>query len=81
LSIFVVLVTHFLFGGLVSPIGFAAFLAFAAFVFDLATFIYALLNWPYTACGNSNSKPCETVKAAIGLDCVLWYFRNCKVDR
>jgi hypothetical protein len=70
---FVVVAVHFLFGGLARPIGVATFLVFAAFVFDLATFIYALLNWPYTDCQNSNWKGCEMIKAAIGLDCALWY--------
>jgi hypothetical protein len=62
-----------MFGGLGRPIGFAAFLALVAFAFDLAAFIYALTNFPYDVCrGDDDYKGCKMLKAAIGLDCVLW---------
>ena len=46
-----------------------------AFIFDLVAFIVAMSNFPYTSgCDVSNYEGCQTLKAAIGLDCVLWYF-------
>ena len=44
------------------------------FGFDLAVFIYALLNYPYSnGCSGSTTKECQLVKAAIGLDGALLY--------
>ena len=41
---------------------------------DLVAFIVSLSSYPYTAgCDVSNMVGCQILKAAIGLDCVLWY--------
>ena len=58
--------------GLTRPIAVVAFLHFVGFAFDLAAFVVALTYPPYTGCHNSEYKGCEMLKAAIGLDAVLW---------
>jgi hypothetical protein len=64
---------HFLFGGFTRPIFIIAFLHAITFGFDLAAFIVALIYPPYTdGCANSDYKGCQMLKAAIGLDAVLW---------
>lgn len=69
LSLLVVIVVHCL----SIFIGFRVFLYIITFVFDLVAFIVALTNFPYSAgCGSSTYAGCQTLKAAIGLDCVLW---------
>jgi hypothetical protein len=72
-SLFVVILAHFLFGGFTRPILLIAFLHTITFAFDLAVFIVALTYSPYTdGCATSDYKGCQMLKAAIGLDAVLW---------
>ena len=53
---------------------FELFLHLITFGFDLAVFIYALLNYPYSnGCSGSTTKECQLVMAAIGLDGGLLY--------
>jgi hypothetical protein len=50
-----------------------ALLHTVTFAFDLAVFIVALMYPPYTdGCATSDDKGCQMLKAAIGLDAVLW---------
>lgn len=74
LSLAVVIFAHILFGGLTRPILCVGFLHFITFAFDLATFIVALTYPPYTTdnCATNPYKGCQILKAAIGLDGVLW---------
>jgi hypothetical protein len=45
-----------------------------AFILGLVAFVVALTNYPYTAgCAVGNSEGCDTLKAAMGIDCALWY--------
>jgi hypothetical protein len=68
-----VVLAHFLFGGFTRPIMFIALLHVVTFAFDLAVFIVALTFSPYTdGCATSDYKGCQMLKAAIGLDAVLW---------
>ena len=61
-----------MFTGWTRPIGMVALLHLVAFAITLAAFIVALTHVPYTACGDSDYQGCEMLKAAIGLDGVLW---------
>jgi len=71
-AIVVILVSHFVLAA--TALFFVSFLHVAAFAISIAAFIYSLLNFPYTSClGDNEYKGCEMDKAAIGLDCVLWY--------
>jgi hypothetical protein len=74
LTILVVILSHFAFGGWTRPILWVGFLHFIGFAFNLAAFIVALTYPPYVdGCANSTYKWCEVEKAAIGLIGVLWY--------
>jgi hypothetical protein len=54
--------------------GILVFVNITAFALDLTAFILALSGFPYTAgCDSNGYSGCQTLKAAIGLDCVLWY--------
>lgn len=73
-SLFVVIVINFFFGGNSRSVGLLLFFNITAFVLDLTAFILALSGFPYTAgCDSSDYSGCQTLKAAIGVDCVLWY--------
>lgn len=49
-------------------------LAVSAFILDLVAFCVALSSYPYSAgCDTSGYTGCTTLKAAIGLDGVLWF--------
>jgi hypothetical protein len=66
--------SHLFFGGMTRPILIVGVLHLLAFAFDLAVFIVALTYPPYIGgCATSTYKGCEMLKAAIGLDAVLWY--------
>jgi len=53
---------------------FAIFLRVIAVILDLVAFIVALTNFPYSAgCDTNGSSGCQVLKAAIGVDGVLWY--------
>ena len=70
---FVVIVSHYWFGAWSRPLFGVALLHVIAFGFDLAAFIVALTSHPYMGgCANSDSKGCVMLRAAIGLDGVLW---------
>ena len=66
-----VLVVNVLNGKLGTP---ATAMYAAAFILDLVTFIVALTTFPYSGvCGATFSLQCHGLKAAIGLDGVLWH--------
>jgi hypothetical protein len=52
---------------------FAIFLRIVAVILDLVAFIVALTSFPYSAgCDTNTSSGCQVLKAAIGVDGVLW---------
>jgi hypothetical protein len=73
-SLFVTILINFCSGRNTRAVGLLLFFNITAFILDLTAFILSLTGFPYTAgCDSSDYSGCQTLKAAIGLDCVLWY--------
>jgi hypothetical protein len=73
-SLFVTILINFCCGRNTRGLGLLLFFNITAFAVDLTAFVLSLTGFPYTAgCDSSDYSGCQTLKAAIGLDCVLWY--------
>lgn len=72
MSFVFVIIGHIVFGRWTRPIGMVSIFHLIAFGITLAAFIVALTHEPYVSCGTSDYQGCEMLKAAIGIDGVLW---------
>jgi len=61
-----------MFVGLRGPVTGVALLHLVGFAITIAAFIVAMSHFPYTTCTGSDYKGCELLRAAIGMDGVLW---------